>query len=79
MTIPTRVHRSTPIGRIASVFALLIWGAIAFTLAGTLFLVITRFQGMSPSMWIGAPLFVVAFIIIGGLLASASLFLRRTR
>ncbi len=37
---PKQVHRSTVIGRIASVFALLIWGAIAFTFAGTLFLVI---------------------------------------
>ena len=73
---PKCAGRSTVVGRIASVFALLIWGAIAFTVAGALFLVVSRFQQMSLSL--GVPVFVVALIIIGGLLASASLFLRRT-
>ncbi len=77
--LPKRVHRSTVVGRITSVFALLIWGGIAFPLAAALFLVVTRFQRMSLSISIWVPVFVVALIVVGGLLASASLFLRRTR
>jgi hypothetical protein len=73
-----RVHASTRVGRIASVFALLIWSAIALSVAGALFVVVTsRFDHLSPMMW--APVFVVALVVVGGLLCSVSLFLRRTR